>query len=70
MDAAEYIEANRKMWDETAPIHERARFAELLAAVAAPDFSTFDAVERKLFSRIGLTGRRVALLTDREEVEL
>jgi SAM-dependent methyltransferase len=61
-EAQAQMEANRAMWNETAAVHERASLEKLSVQVAAPDFSTFDAVERELFARIGLKGKDVAQL--------
>jgi SAM-dependent methyltransferase len=60
MSEVDPFAANRKNWNETAAIHERARLAGLLEAVARDDFSTFDEVERSAFDRIGLHGKAVA----------
>jgi SAM-dependent methyltransferase len=60
MDHREAIDHNRRAWDETAAIHERARLAELLAAAAQPGFSTLDATEERVFETLGL-GRPMTL---------
>lgn len=49
-----HIAANRAMWDETAAIHERARFQALLDQIAAGGFSTLDETERAIFDRLGV----------------
>ncbi len=61
--AQDYAEANRAMWNATADVHARATLPDLLAAVARPDFSTFDFVEERVFARIGLAGKDVAQLS-------
>ncbi len=63
-------EANRKGWNETAAIHERAVLGELLEAVRSPEFCTFDAVERRIFERIGLAGKAVVQLACNNAREL
>lgn len=54
--------ANRAMWDETAHVHARAQLSALLEAAASPEFSTFDAVELRVFEQLGLHGKSVAQL--------
>ncbi|MBT4098077.1 MAG: class I SAM-dependent methyltransferase [Gemmatimonadetes bacterium] len=57
-----YTETNRQMWNQTAPVHANSYVDELLRQIGAPDYSTFDDVERQLFSQIGLSGKTVAQL--------
>lgn len=63
-------EANRKGWNETAAIHERAALSDLLEAVRSSDFCTFDAVERRVFDGIGLAGKSVVQLACNNAREL
>ncbi|MEM6688174.1 MAG: class I SAM-dependent methyltransferase [Planctomycetota bacterium] len=70
MNELEIQQANRESWNETAAIHERAVMAELLEAVKAPDFCTFDAIEREEFERIGLAGKAVVQLACNNAREL
>lgn len=56
------IAANRQMWNETAAVHAKAYVNDLLQRIAAPDYSTFDAVEQGLFKQIGLAEKAVAQL--------
>ena len=62
MPITDYTEANRQMWNATAAVHAQAYVNDLLTRIAAPDFTTFDAVERRLFATIGLTGKAVIQL--------
>jgi ubiquinone/menaquinone biosynthesis C-methylase UbiE len=62
MHIDDYIEANRRMWNETAGIHEQGYVEGLLERVQAPDFCTFDEVEKRIFAQIGLTGKAVVQL--------
>lgn len=62
-DTPDYAEANRAMWNTTADVHARAALPQLLAAVAQPDFSTFDFVEKRVFAELGLEGKDVAQLS-------
>ncbi|HTP00265.1 MAG TPA: class I SAM-dependent methyltransferase [Anaerolineales bacterium] len=62
MQSDDYIEANRKMWNETAGIHAARTAARYAERVKAPDFSTFDEVEQRVFSRIGLKDKAVIQL--------
>ena len=55
-----YTEANRAKWNKQADIHARVTLEGLLERVSAPDFSTFDEVERAVFERIRLEGKAVA----------
>ena len=63
MKQEDYIQANRAMWNETAEVHAEEYVKDLLRRVAAPDFTTFDAVERAIFEKIGLEGKAVAQLS-------
>lgn len=58
----ERIAQNRKAWNETAAIHERAKLPELLDAIARGGFSTLDPTEERVFAEIGIAGRDVAQL--------
>jgi ubiquinone/menaquinone biosynthesis C-methylase UbiE len=60
MSKGDPFSANRAMWNETAAIHAEARLEALLQAVARDDFSTFDAVERRVFDQLDLRGKSVA----------
>jgi SAM-dependent methyltransferase len=62
MQPDDYIEANRKMWNETADVHAQGYVVQLLEQVKAPDFNTFDAIEKRLFAHIGLAGKAVIQL--------
>jgi ubiquinone/menaquinone biosynthesis C-methylase UbiE len=62
MHPSDYIEANRKMWNETADIHAQGYVTELLERVMAPNFSTFDDIEKRIFAQIGLKDKAVIQL--------
>jgi len=62
MPREDYIQANRRMWNETATVHAETYVDELKARIHAPDFSTFDGVEQQLFARIGLRDKAVVQL--------
>ncbi|HEX8993304.1 MAG TPA: class I SAM-dependent methyltransferase, partial [Anaerolineales bacterium] len=62
MQRDDYIEANRKMWNERAGIHAKGPVAELAGRIQSPDFSTFDDVEKRIFARIGLKDKTVIQL--------
>lgn len=62
MQSDDYIEANRKMWNERAEIHSNAYVSGLEQRVQSPDFSTFDDVEKRLFEGIGLKHKAVIQL--------
>ena len=62
-DPRDYIEANRRAWDEAAPYHRRhAQFDALLAGFARPGFSCLDAVATARLNALGLVGSDVAQL--------
>lgn len=62
MNRNDYTEANRQMWNETADVHAQVRGEKLLARVRAPDYSTFDEIEKRIFAEIGLSGKSVIQL--------
>lgn len=62
MEPNDYIEANRIMWNETADVHALGYVTELQKAIQAPNFSTFDEVEKRLFAQIELSGKAVIQL--------
>jgi len=51
------------MWNATAAVHARAYVADLLERIRDPDFSTFDAVERRIFSQLDLRDKDVIQLS-------
>jgi ubiquinone/menaquinone biosynthesis C-methylase UbiE len=62
MQPGDYIEANRRMWNETAHVHAKLYASGLFDHVKAANFSTFDAVEKRIFAQIALTGKAVIQL--------
>jgi SAM-dependent methyltransferase len=60
--AADYVEANRRAWNEVAPIHRRHNFAELRRRFARPGYSCLDEVMTALLRRASVVGRDVAQL--------
>jgi ubiquinone/menaquinone biosynthesis C-methylase UbiE len=62
MPTDDYIESNRKMWNGLAKIHARGYVNDLLERIQAPDFSTFDEVEKRIFSQVVLAGKSVVQL--------
>lgn len=58
----EFGELNRRMWNETAAVHERSQFARLKESFADPELTTLDELERGVFDWIGSTGCSVAQL--------
>ncbi len=50
------------MWNQTAEVYEAQGFDALLAAVRQADFTTFNEVERRVFSSIGLENKDVIQL--------
>jgi ubiquinone/menaquinone biosynthesis C-methylase UbiE len=66
----DYSEANRDMWNQTADVHAKTKLAALLEAVKAPDFTTFDDVEKTIFDEIGLKDKAVIQLSCNNAREL
>jgi ubiquinone/menaquinone biosynthesis C-methylase UbiE len=66
----DYSEINRDMWNQTADVHAKAKLAALLEAVKAPDFTTFDDVEKAIFGQIGLKDKAVMQLSCNNAREL
>src|SRR5512141_3370297 len=62
MQRDDFIEANRRHWNEAEEIHARRVTAGLIEQLGAPDFTTFDDVEKRLFAQLGLEGKSVIQL--------
>jgi ubiquinone/menaquinone biosynthesis C-methylase UbiE len=58
----DYLAANRKSWNQAAPIHRRYNFADLTALFSQPGYSRLDTVVTAALQKIGLHGKRVAQL--------
>lgn len=63
MDPERAKQANRDLWNATGDLHEASQMPRLLAGFRDPDFSTLDAVERRVLGEIGVAGKRVAQLS-------
>ena len=50
------------MWNQTADVYNAEGFSKLLSIIGQPEFTTFDEVERRVFSGIGLKDKDVAQL--------
>ena len=50
------------MWNQTADVYSAEGFGKLLSVIGQPEFTTFDEVERRVFSAIGLEAKDVAQL--------
>lgn len=59
MQAKEYIEANRRAWNQVAPIHEAINQERLLQSFAEPGFSVLDEYELAKLRQIGVEGKAV-----------
>jgi SAM-dependent methyltransferase len=62
MQPEDYVEANRRMWNETADIHAQDYVIKLFEHITAPDFSTFDDIEKRIFAQIDLKDKAVIQL--------
>ncbi len=58
-----YAEINRDMWNTTADVHAKVSLPKLLESVISPDFTTFDDIEKEIFSRLSLKDKNVAQLS-------
>ena len=62
MQPSDYVEANRRAWNQVAPIHAAANQARLLQSFTQPSFSVLDAYETAKLQEIGVAGKAVAQL--------
>jgi len=62
MNRHKYTEANRKAWNQVAPIHRKSRNVDLAAAFGKSGYSTLDKTITAKFQQIGLCGKQVAQL--------
>lgn len=62
MQRKDYTEANRKAWDQVAPIHAQSNQAKLIANFKKSGFSVLDRYETEQLHKIGLVGKSVAQL--------
>lgn len=62
METKDYIEANRRSWDEAAPIHAELKLGHLIENFRRPGYSCLDEVETAILERIGIKGKSVAQL--------
>ena len=69
-DRQDYTQINRNMWNETAAVHQKNYVDDLLKRIKAPDFTTFDEIEKRLFQQINLPGKDVAQLSCNNAREL
>lgn len=65
-----YTGANRRAWNEAAPVHARHNQSALLAAVSGPDFCNLDEHVRGQLERIGIEERAVAQLCCNNGIDL
>jgi ubiquinone/menaquinone biosynthesis C-methylase UbiE len=62
MDKKEYSSANRKAWNEAAPVHAGHNFEKLLKSFEQPGYSCLDETETAVLNKIGVGGKAVAQL--------
>jgi ubiquinone/menaquinone biosynthesis C-methylase UbiE len=62
MQNHDYIEANRRSWNQVAPLHAAANQERLLRSFAQPGFSVLDPYETAKLQQIGIQGKAVAQL--------
>jgi ubiquinone/menaquinone biosynthesis C-methylase UbiE len=56
----EFTDANRRAWDEVAPIHEKINQSELLDAFSEPGYNTLDDHCLDRLKEIGIEGKSIA----------
>jgi len=56
----EYLDSNRRAWNQVAPIHARHNFAHLIEQFSQPGYSCLDKIVTPVMQNIGLDGKRVA----------
>jgi len=69
-DRQDYTQINRNMWNETAAVRQTNYVDDLLKRIKAPDFTTFDEIEKRIFQQINLPGKDVAQLSCNNAREL
>jgi ubiquinone/menaquinone biosynthesis C-methylase UbiE len=62
MQGNDYIEANRRAWNQVAPIHATINQARLVQSFKRPGFSVLDSYETEKLLQIGVKGKSVAQL--------
>ena len=62
MDLKAYTSANRKAWEEAAPLHRRQNFESLKAAFEVPGHSCLDEIETEMLLTLQVAGKNVAQL--------
>jgi ubiquinone/menaquinone biosynthesis C-methylase UbiE len=62
VDLQSYTAANRKVWEETAPVHQASQMAGLMEAFADPAYLNLDETARQWLARVGVEGKSVAQL--------
>ena len=60
MQGNDYVEANRRAWNQVAPIHAAVNQARLLQSFRLPSFSVLDSYETAKLQEIGVMGKAVA----------
>jgi len=62
MQNKDYIQANKKMWEETAVVHARSCFPQLKEKFSDPSFICLDEIETALLNNIEIKNKNVAHL--------
>ena len=58
----DYIEANRKMWNETAAVHAQAVFPDVKEKFVNPEFISLDEIEVSILSKLNIQNKDVVQL--------
>lgn len=62
MKREEYTDANRQVWDETAPVHAKSQMEGLLKKMRDPDALCLDETAQAWLAKVGLAGKDVVQL--------
>src|SRR6266540_2015773 len=62
MQRAEYTSANRRAWNEAAPVHDKYRLTQVVTDFHQPGPSSLSAVATQILKQIDLEGKSVAQL--------
>ena len=62
MQRAEYTSANRRAWNEAAPVHDRHRLTQVIAEFDQPGHNCLSVAVTQILKQIGLEGKSVAHL--------
>jgi ubiquinone/menaquinone biosynthesis C-methylase UbiE len=62
MQRAEYTSANRRAWNEAAPVHDKYRLTQVMTDFRQPGYNSLSATASQILKQIGIEGKAVAQL--------